>query len=144
MFFAEKPDVVFAEKGKGIAVRDNIGNMVLLPKKVDNFVKKVWQENLRLVDLDKEQKEKLKDIYVGHREDLAWLDLKCDKKGCTYKEKIYFSKKGRILINGKKIDNSAGGYIYLSKEKVMPLYNNKQCRLWQMCVDKKEENNGEY
>lgn len=134
MCWSLRPDMVFAPKGEGIALRDKNGEMLLMPLKTDNWTVSVWRENLHLKDLNKEQKEELKEIFAGHKTNLSQLALECDENKCVYKNVVTFSKQGNIQIEGKNIDNNVGGYIYIQdKTKVVPLQSQKGCRRWQVC-----------
>lgn len=135
MFFAQVPDVLFAPKGEGLAVKNNKGELILLPQKVDNLTATVWRENFRMSVLSKEQKEELKNIYTGKNKNIKELDLYCTQQGCIYQKNIYFDKSGEIKIKEKKIDNSAGGYILIKdKIKIIPLFNKDICRPWHLCL----------
>lgn len=139
MFFApSSPDVVFAAKGEGIAVRDNNGEMVLLPRRIDNWVRKIWQENLRLKELSKDENAELKEIYAGKKSAPEWLKLRCTKEECLYNERVRILKNGTVFVDGKETDNAVGAYIFLKKEKteVLPFYNRGSCRLWNVCEQK--------
>lgn len=121
------PDVVFSPWAENIAVRDNKGDLVMLTRKKDSWIKDVWQENLRLKNLSSKEYAKLK------------IDnLKCDNKGaCTYKNAVRFMSDGNIEFMHKMLDISAGGYIFLGREPYWrPLWDSKQCRPWQECASK--------
>lgn len=140
VFFGSQPDMVFAPKGEGIALRNKAGEMLLMPIKTDRFVISVWRENLHLKELNKEQKKELKEIFAGSKTDFDNIALKCDAEKCVYLDSIEFSKQGSIKINGKNIDNSAGGYIFKqNKTKIEPLQPRDVCRLWRGC-EKQERN----
>lgn len=135
MFLGSQPDMVFAPKGEGIALRDKNGEMLLMPIKTDRFVISVWRENLHLKELNKEQKKELKEIFAGTKTDLENIALKCDAEKCVYLDSIEFSKQGNIRIDGKNIDNSGGGYIFKrDKTKVVPLQPQGVCRPWRGCI----------
>lgn len=142
MFLGSQPDMVFAPKGEGIALRDKNGEMLLMPIKTDRFVISVWRENLHLKELNKEQKEELKKIFAGSKTDLENIALKCDAEKCVYLDSIEFSKQGNIRIDGKNIDNSDGGYIFKrDKTKVMPLQPQGVCRSWRGCIKQERYKN---
>ena len=141
MFLGSQPDMVFASKGEGIALRDKNGEMLLMPMKTDGWTLSVWRENLHLKELNKEQKEELKKIFAGTKTELENIALKCDAEKCVYLDSIEFSKQGNIRIDGKNIDNSDGGYIFKkNKTKVEPLQPQGVCRSWRSCT-KQERNN---
>ena len=140
IFFGLQPDMVFAPKGEGIALRNKAGEMLLMPLKTDGWTVSVWRENLHLKELNKEQKAELKEIFAGSKTDFDNIALKCDAEKCVYLDSIEFSKQGDIKINGKNIDNSAGGYIFKqNKTKIEPLQPRDVCRLWRGC-EKQERN----
>jgi len=141
MFFTPtEPDVVFAANGDGFAVRDKGGNMVLLPQKTDSWIQKIWKENLRLRELSKEEKSVLKEIYTGKKKLPEVLDLTCTQEKCLYKGIITLAKDGSLFNGGEKIDNAVGGYIFIKngKVRIVPFYNKKNCRLWNICTVKVE------
>ena len=141
MFFGSQPDMVFAPKGEGIALRDKNGEMLLMPMKTDNWTVSVWRENLHLKELNKEQKAELKKIFAGSKTDLENITLKCDAEKCVYLDSIEFSKQGNIRIDGKNVDNSVGGYIFKkNKTKVELLQPQGVCRPRRSCT-KQERNN---
>ena len=140
VFFGSQPDMVFAPKGEGIALRNKAGEMLLMPMKTDSWTVSVWRENLHLKELNKEQREELKEIFACSKTDFDNIALKCDAEKCVYLDSIEFSKQGDIKIDGKNIDNSAGGYIFKqNKTKVEPLQPRDVCRLWRGC-EKQERN----
>ena len=126
LFFpSPQPDMVFSPYAADIAVRDNAGALVLLPRQNDSWIKKLWQENLQLKILS--QKE---------QQNLQIDDLKCAEDKCVYKDIVTFDKAGNITLNGEEINTTAGGYIYLgNKPRWQPLWNNQKHRAWS-----KEEN----
>lgn len=142
MFFGSQPDMVFAPKGEGIALRNKAGEMLLMPLKTDSWTVSVWRENLHLKELNKEQKAELKKIFADSKTDLENIALKCDAEKCTYLDSIEFSKQGNIRIDGKNIDNSGGGYIFKrDKTKVMPLQPQGVCRPWRGCIKQERYKN---
>lgn len=124
-FAAETVDFVFSPNAENIALRDNVGNLVMLSDKRDNWISDLWQENLQLKPLSKQERKML------HIE-----GLKCKDKGvCTYKNAVEFSSDGNIKFLQEAIDTSAGGYIFLGQKPYWkPLWNNKKCRPWQKCI----------
>lgn len=141
MFFGPQPDMVFAPKGEGMALRNQNGEMLLMPQKTDSWTVSVWRENLHLKELNKKQKEELKEIFAGTKTNFESINLKCEAEKCVYLDSIEFSKQGNIKINGKNIDNSVGGYIFKkNKTKVESLQPHGVCRPWRSCT-KQERNN---
>ena len=142
MFLGSQPDMVFASKGEGIALRNKAGEMLLLPMKTDGWTLSVWRENLHLKELNKEQKEELKKIFAGTKTELENISLKCDAEKCVYLDSIEFFKQGNIRIDGKNIDNSDGGYIFKrDKTKVVPLQPQGVCRSWRGCIKQERYKN---
>lgn len=127
LFFPLKePDMVFSPRAEDVAVRDNNGDLVMLPRQNDAWVQNLWAENLHLKPLSRKE-----------RENLQISDLKCAEGVCVYKDAVTFDATGKITLGQKQIDNTAGGYIFLKGEPYWrPLWNNKHCRLWQQCTDK--------
>lgn len=142
MFLGSQPDMVFAPKGEGIALRNKAGEMLLLPMKTDGWTLSVWRENLHLKELNKKEKEELKEIFAGSKTDLENIALKCNAEKCIYLDSIEFSKHGSIKINGKNIDNSVGGYIFKkNKTKVKSLQPHGVCRPWRGCIKQERYKN---
>ncbi len=122
LFFPQpQPDVVFSPHAADIAVRDNNGDLVMLPRQNDSWTKKIWQENLGLKALSKREQA-----------ELQIADLRCDEEQCIYKNAVTFDTSGNITLDGETLDNSAGGYIYLQdKPHWQPLWDNS-ARAWNM------------
>lgn len=124
LFPPKMPDMVFSPSAQDIAVRDNAGNLVLLPRKNDAWIKNLWIENLHLRPLSRKEQNALQ------------IDaLKCDKDArCTYKDVVTFDAAGNLSLSQQPLDTTAGGYIFFApKPYVLPLWNNKHCRAWQYC-----------
>ena len=121
LFFpSPKPDMVFSPYAADIAVRDDSGDLVLLPRQNDSWIKKLWQENLQLKILSKKEQQ-----------NLQIDDLKCTDDKCVYKGVVTFDKAGNITLNGEPVNTPAGGYIYLGdKPRWQPLWNNQKQRAW--------------
>lgn len=118
-----KPDMVFSPHGADIAVRDNVGDLVMLPRQNDSWVKNLWVENLELKALSRREQNNL-DISA----------LKCNENECVYQDAVSFDQTGNIKLNHRQIENSAGGYIYLgTKPYWQQLWNNTKCRPWDNC-----------
>ncbi len=77
VFATEVPDVMVNENGSLIAVKDNSGNMVILPARGKSFEKKIWLEKFASRALSAEEADRLKEIYKGEKIDKNWLDLEC-------------------------------------------------------------------
>jgi len=97
----QKPDILTDSNAKTFAIKDNQGNMVILPNRGNYFTKQMWAEKLAQKKLSDKDKKRLSKIYKGKLRDRAWLDLECDKDKCMYKNKVIMSKKGGIFIDNK-------------------------------------------
>ncbi len=141
MFFPSMPDMVFAPHGNGVAVRDNRGDMVLLPLKTDGWIKSVWRENLHLIELNKEQKADLYDIFDGRTVNNDWLDLRCDENVCIYKNRVQIDKEVAVRIDNNEIELQNGGHIFISDTgvKMRPMQKLGVCRPWMVCYQKENK-----
>ena len=75
----QKPDVITDNNAKTFAIKDNQGEMVILPNRGNYFTKQMWAEKLAQKKLSDKDKRKLAKIYKGKAQDLKWLSLECDK-----------------------------------------------------------------
>ena len=82
MFFVRVPDVIVGEDI--FAVRDNDGEMVVMPSRGSNFEKRAWLEKTAGKRLSSKRYKLLKEIYNGEKTDTTWIDLECDEKACVY------------------------------------------------------------
>lgn len=103
---ARVPDVMVDESGKAVAVKDNRGELVVLPSRGKTFVKNIWLEKTGGRQLSEEDKKKLRLIWNGKREDKNWLDLTCDKTECFYKGRITIEKNKGIKLEDEYFDSS--------------------------------------
>lgn len=106
------PDVLTDNGAKTFAVRDNNGKMVILPNRGNYFTKKMWAEKLALSSLTEEDKNKLRAIYKGEREDKNWLALRCDEIRCVYKDNVILYKDGGLEIAGKDYSDVGALAVY--------------------------------
>lgn len=113
MFFGQQPDVVIAPGARAIAVRNEVGKMVLLTAKTDSWLKKIWRENFNLQD---------------ENTDL----VSCfNEEKCKYKNILEFDIKGHVWLHGKAVDVCSGGYYYGGKKSHFePLWNCDEKRYW--------------
>ena len=120
IFTVKTPDVMVDNEASLLAVKDEQGDLVILPARGNNFTKQMWLEKTANKKLDEEERRKLYQIYRGKKTDKSWLDLECDKKSCLYKNRIRFYKDKRIEIDGKKFDTyqAEGASIYFEKDKI--------------------------
>ena len=130
----KKPDVVFSVDAEQIAVRDQNNELILLPLKKDNWLQSIWQEELALKIPSKDETKQIRSAMFEGGKMPENLPMECDKHKCVYKDKVVISPMG-IIVDGRKIDISAGGYIYV-KDNVswQPLWHNNN-RLWHQKVD---------
>ena len=120
------PDMVFSPFAADVAVRNDNGDLVMLPRQNDAWVQSLWQENLNLKPLSRKEQE-----------NLQISNLKCDEGVCVYKNAVTFDADGKIMLGQEQIDSAAGGYIFLNGEPYWrPLWNNKHFRLWQQPATK--------
>ncbi len=112
------PDILIDNSGKAVAVKDNQGNMVILPSRGKKFVKNIWIEKTGSPVLSENQDKLLRKIWQGKAEDKNWLDLSCGKKVCLYKKRVKIIKNYGIKIDGKFFNAKAalGGEIYLKPD----------------------------
>ena len=80
----------YNEKYENIAPANahNQDNMVILPVRGKNFVKRQWLEKTASRPLDKRQADLLRQIYKGRQTDPEWLELRCTRQKCIYKHKF--------------------------------------------------------
>ena len=134
IFWVQKPDALYDASGKALALKDNEGNMVVLPSRSNQWIKQIWLEKTVSLPPDKADKKNLQQIFKGGKTDKDWLDLECNKIYCVYKGVLRFDKTGGIEIGGKAIDTQAheGGAVYIKggKTKVKTVREDIGCRLW--------------
>ena len=120
LFFPPSPpDMIFSPQAQSIAIRNDSGDMVLATSKNDSWLKQIWQENLGLNPSFSKN---------------SITKLNCTDSLCTYTPNIAYDTNGSIYIQKRKIDTTAGGYIYLTPHiRWQPMWNNRQCRAWDNC-----------
>ncbi len=118
LLLVKAPDVLVNWDGSMVAVKDNSGNLVVLPSRGNRFTTEVWLSKTASHELTDVQKENLKEIYRGERDYPEWLALHCDDKKCVYRDIVVFDKRGGIEVNYTDISltDSGGLAIYLTKE----------------------------
>ncbi|MBP5352717.1 MAG: ComEC/Rec2 family competence protein [Alphaproteobacteria bacterium] len=132
----KQPDMVFAPDAAQVAVRDYNGELVMLPLKKDAWLQSLWQENLHIQLPDEALKKELAAALRGEGKMPENLPLQCDAQQCVYRDRVIFYPQN-VLIDGIKIDTSAGGYIYFDKEvSWQPLWQNHG-RLWQQKIERR-------
>lgn len=120
IFTVKVPDVMVDNEASLLAIKDEQGDLVILPARGNNFTKQMWLEKTANKKLDEKERRKLYQIYRGKKMDKSWLDLECDKKSCLYKNRIRFYKDKRLEIDGKKFDtyHAEGASIYFEKDGI--------------------------
>ena len=119
--FMQTPDFIADKSGKVVAVKDNEGELLILPSRGENFVKNVWLEQFGQNRISPQKKKIVDEIYSAKESKKNTLsDLSCDEKKCVYKKLIEIEKAGGIEIKGKKIDTeeNLGFSAYINKDKV--------------------------
>ncbi|MDR1694289.1 MAG: ComEC family competence protein [Lactobacillaceae bacterium] len=102
IFSVSNPDIIVNDGASVVAVKDNNGNMIILPSKGNNSLKKLWREKTASENVSKKEYKLLKDIYYNGEVDKDWVDLKCGKKYCDYKARVRIYKSGRLYDIEKK------------------------------------------
>lgn len=128
------PDVLVNDKGNLVAVRDNFGELVILPARGNNFDKKVWLEKTANQKITAKETRRLKKIYQGKENFPEWLDLQCDEQSCLYKRRVKIIKSGGLEVDGKSLDLSAGlgAAVYFNGEEasIQTVRDASGYRLW--------------
>lgn len=120
MITTKVPDVLIDASGKAVAVKDEQGDMVVLPSRGKYFVKQIWLDKTSSPELSKQQKKELTKITKGKAENKNWLDMTCADNQCLYKNKVNIIKNKGIEIDGKPFDSqqSLGASIYINDNKI--------------------------
>lgn len=130
------PDVMTDADAEVLAVKDNQGELVILPSRGNNFIKQIWLEKTANKKLTGKESRLLKEIYNGRKTDKDWLDLECDKLTCVYKNKITYYKSGCLEIDGKAFDTlkSGGASFYFDngRVKIKTVRDDIGSRYWNM------------
>ncbi len=127
------PDVVVDDKAEVFAVKDNAGNMVVLPVRGNDFTKKLWLDKTASYSLTEKQNELLKKIYKGEAEDKKWLDLSCNRLICVYKDRVRLLKGRNVHVDGELLNlkELCGAQVYLEeKAKIESVREYMGNRLW--------------
>ncbi len=128
------PDVMADSTGNVFAVKNENGELVILPTRGNYYLKKMWLEKTASEKLSSGQYRKLKSVYDGKQVEPSWLDMECDDDGCLYKKRIKLLKSGGLEIDGKAFDlsSSLGANFYLEGEdiKVKTVRDYIGRRLW--------------
>lgn len=120
LFTVSSPDALINEDADVFAVKDNQGQLVIMPGRGNNFIKQIWREKMASPKLTAKQNKRLKEIYQGKVADKDWLDLSCDAYRCLYKDRIRFFKKGGLEVFDQPFDakEELGAAFYLNGDKV--------------------------
>ena len=127
------PDMMTDAKAEVFALKDNFGELIILPSRGNNFTKNIWLERSGQDKLEAEKKNLLKQIVDGKTTDKTWLDLECDEYGCVYKNRITIGKDGAVMIDGKFFDitDTLGASVYLyDKPEIKTIRKYIGNRLW--------------
>ncbi|MBR1604805.1 MAG: ComEC/Rec2 family competence protein [Alphaproteobacteria bacterium] len=129
------PDLIVDEGAKTFAVKDNSGQMVILPNRGNYFTKQMWQEKLALTPLSTRQQKTLREIYHGRKTDKFWLALQCTKEFCLYRDKVKLYKKGGILLGNDNLSAYSGLSMYdlENNPRIIRVRDTIGTRYW--CVD---------
>ena len=128
------PDVLVNDEGNLVAVKDNYGDLVILPVRGKNFDKRVWLEKNADEKLTAAENRLLKKIYKGQVTEPQWLSLQCDEFSCLYKGRVEIRKDGGVSVDGIKLDTeqALGAAVCLSDKgaAVHTVRGYSGCRLW--------------
>ena len=130
-----QPDMVFAPNSSQILLKDNSGEMVMLPLKKDLWLQHLWEENFHLKKLSPSEKEKIKNLLSGNDNQENTLSLQCRADECLYKNQVRFNLDGNVFFDDKPVNTENGAYIYLPQKKFKPLWPT-DCRPWKNCRPK--------
>lgn len=132
-----KPDFLFDSEGTTIGIKDNNGNIVIMPDSKNRWTRQVWLEKTVSRPPSAAQKDLLRQIYDGNDSEENIFDLNCTAHNCVYKDRIEWSKDGEIRLDGQKIDleKSGGGVVYLrgKNPELRTICGDVGNRLWNSC-----------
>lgn len=133
IFTSKQPDILINDDASVVAIKDNYGDIVVLPSKGNHTLKRIWQEKTASRALNDKEKKELKEIY-NQGQTQNWLDLSCQENYCDYKNKVRIYKSGRLydLTHKKDITVKSGGSIWLEKDgiKIITIDEYIGKRLW--------------
>ncbi len=135
MLTVRKPDVLYDQSGKTIAVADNTENLVIMPGRGNAWIKQIWLEKTLSMPIAKAEQKDMKNVFNGKTTDPDWLALACDAERCVYKERFLWDKSGRIEIDGQRRfpTQDAGAAVYLNENgnaEVKTVRDQVGYRLW--------------
>lgn len=121
IFTVKSPDVLIDAQAEVIAIKDNQGNLVILPVRGNYFTKQMWLEKTANKKLDDKEYKLLRKIYKGQATDKHWMDLECNKLYCLYKGRVKYYKNHRLEINGTYFDTkkAEGAAIYFDENEII-------------------------
>lgn len=122
----QMPDFITNVTADIFAVKDNGGQVIVLPVKGNKFVQNVWLETLAQEKISPDKKKIVDKIYfsnrLGENTDFSLLELDCDKVKCIYKSLIILNKTGGVEINGEPVDTQKNlGFSAFINEKTVKL-----------------------
>lgn len=120
IFTMKAPDVMIDAESGVLALKDNQGDLVIMPSRGNRFIKQMWLEKTANKKLLSKENKLLNKIYKGEISDKNWLDLECDKTSCIYKKRIKYYKDKKLEIDGKIFDTTKaeGASIYFAGDKI--------------------------
>ncbi len=131
IFTIQIPQAIISSDGLLLAVKDNHGRLLFLPRRGKIFNKQIWLEKTANKTLKQSDKQKLKEIWDGETEYPEWIDLKCTKLFCDYAGKFRYYKNGKLEINGIAFDTqTSGGASFYNNGKVKTVRDYTGNRIW--------------
>lgn len=115
LFTAKIPDVIINDDASLVALKDNQGELIILPSRGNYFDKKIWLDKTANHKLLATESKKIKKIYKGDLTDKNWINLECYTDYCIYKTIVRINKSGGIKIKNKDLEftDTLGASIYL-------------------------------
>lgn len=132
VFTVRTPDILVNAEQDLIALRDNRGHLVVMPKRGDNFTKQVWLDKTASPRLDKKRSELLRKIYKGRTASPQWLELSCRNDDCVYRRRFSFNRRGQIRIDSKPlaVKEGLGAAVYLNPLRIVTVRDYIGRRPW--------------
>lgn len=132
VFTVRTPDILVNAEQDLIALRDNRGHLVVMPKRGDNFTKQVWLDKTASPRLDKKRSELLRKIYKGRAASPQWLELSCRNDDCVYRRRFSFNRRGQIRIDSKPlaVKEGLGAAVYLNPLRIVTVRDYIGRRPW--------------
>lgn len=131
MLSVSVPELMISADGELVALKDRHSEMVILPTRGKNFYKQMWLEKTANDKLTAEENKKLRKIYQGKAVDLRWLDLRCDRESCLYKQRYKILKSGGLVVDRKRFDTQkALGASFYENGKIVTVRESIGFRPW--------------